>query len=605
MSNPSPEQQRIIDDASRIRIVRAAPGSGKTWLVGQIIKKELETWNKPGGIAALSFTRVGGEEIRNAVNYELDSPHFVGTLDSFLFKYIVKPFWNKIHPNYAPPRLIPAESGIEKWTKPPQKEIRLEISNKTTKKPYNLLKINYNGFDSFYNPILTYPKSFSGEFEIMPPDMANWAKSEKNKIIQNLGWMTHADVAFCAYQIVCNHQYGKKISELIANKFSFFIIDELQDTGFFAGQTILQFLKQSTNIRALLVGDPNQAIYEFNGATPSLFNNFKEIGVEIPLEQSRRCPSNITAIANSVIPNSINPNGEHPGNNTLIIYSDFERDIPNLMRTLNKQYNRIKFITRLNKNVYKLRKDKNKDPSKLGCHALTHMSFAVQAFYRGNNTKALGLAESCISLWLFQYEGITTEELKSKNIQDKNWNELVISCLLDCAKIDDSLSYEQWQTEAGIKIEEQIRQHSFDSFIKSKSLKPQTCKDSTKRKKQDRDVQMSIFFPSIRNTLNDVSLQTIHSVKGETHEATVFVIPPIATGKSRCPSELWWSSAPEDQEEKRIAYVAMTRSNKDFYLVVTEKTANNLKELHGNFYNYFEVKTIKEHQIEPRVTDFV
>lgn len=55
MSEPSPEQQRIIDDTSRIRIVRAAPGSGKTWLVGQIIKKELETWNKPGGIVSYPF----------------------------------------------------------------------------------------------------------------------------------------------------------------------------------------------------------------------------------------------------------------------------------------------------------------------------------------------------------------------------------------------------------------------------------------------------------------------------------------------------------------------------------------------------------------------
>ena len=99
MPEPSPEQQRIIDDTSRIRIVRAAPGSGKTWLVGQIIKKELENWNQSGGIAALSFTRVGGEEIRNAVGYELTLPHVVGTLDSFLFRYIVKPFWNKIHPD--------------------------------------------------------------------------------------------------------------------------------------------------------------------------------------------------------------------------------------------------------------------------------------------------------------------------------------------------------------------------------------------------------------------------------------------------------------------------------------------------------------------------
>lgn len=606
MPKPSPEQQSIIDDTSRIRIVRAAPGSGKTWLVGQIIQKELETWNKPGGIAALSFTKVGGEEIRNAAGYELTSPHFVGTLDSFLFRYIIKPFWNKIHPNFAEPRLIPAECGVEKWTKPPQQDIKLEIPDKITRRQYNLQKINYKGI-TFNKPILTYPKSFSGEYEIMNSDMSNWAWNEKIKIIKKLGWMTHADVALCSYKILSDQLYGGKASELIAKRFPFLIIDELQDTGYFAGQTILQLLKKATDIKALLVGDPNQAIYEFNGATPSLFNNFKKMGKELPLDKSRRCPSNIATIANCIIPNSINPNDENPGINTLIIYSSFEKDIPNLIIKLNKQYekSRIKFITRLNKTVYKLRKDKNKEPSKLGCPALTHMSFAVQAFYRGNNIKALGLAESCISLWLFQYEGITAEELKSKNILDEDWKKLVISCLLNCAKINDSLSYEKWQTEAGIKIEEQFRRDPFTSFIKAKSLRPLACNNSIKRKKQDRDVQMNIFFPSIRNTPNEVSLQTIHSVKGETHDATVFVIPPTATGKSNCPSELWWNTNPENQEEKRIAYVAMTRSRKDFYLVVSKETAQNLEIKQPTFFKCFETKKIEDFIPTPKITDFI
>ena len=86
MSTPTTEQQTIIDSQARVRVVRAVPGSGKTWLVADLIKKELAHWQpNHGGIAALSFTRVGGEEIRRAVGYELHHPHFVAQLThSFL-----------------------------------------------------------------------------------------------------------------------------------------------------------------------------------------------------------------------------------------------------------------------------------------------------------------------------------------------------------------------------------------------------------------------------------------------------------------------------------------------------------------------------------------
>ena len=68
-----------------MHVVRAVPGSGKTWLVAELIKKQLGEWpTRTSGIAALSFTRVGGDEIRKAIGYELGHPHFVGTIDAFL-----------------------------------------------------------------------------------------------------------------------------------------------------------------------------------------------------------------------------------------------------------------------------------------------------------------------------------------------------------------------------------------------------------------------------------------------------------------------------------------------------------------------------------------
>lgn len=107
---PTPEQAAVLNSPARVRVVRAAPGSGKTWLVAELIRRELQRWPRNGsGIAALSFTRVGGEEICKAVGYDLDHPHFVGTIDAFVFRHVVRPFLQRSRPGHASPRLIPAE----------------------------------------------------------------------------------------------------------------------------------------------------------------------------------------------------------------------------------------------------------------------------------------------------------------------------------------------------------------------------------------------------------------------------------------------------------------------------------------------------------------
>lgn len=42
MRTPTPEQQKVLDSGdARIRLVRAVPGSGKTWLVAELLRGKL------------------------------------------------------------------------------------------------------------------------------------------------------------------------------------------------------------------------------------------------------------------------------------------------------------------------------------------------------------------------------------------------------------------------------------------------------------------------------------------------------------------------------------------------------------------------------------
>ena len=77
-------------------IVKACPGSGKTYAVANKLLSYINNWSKyHQGIAALSFTNVASNEIYEKANSihnglgKLGYPHFIGTVDSFINEFIV------------------------------------------------------------------------------------------------------------------------------------------------------------------------------------------------------------------------------------------------------------------------------------------------------------------------------------------------------------------------------------------------------------------------------------------------------------------------------------------------------------------------------------
>ena len=88
------EQKEFLSSAGKV-VLHACPGSGKTTIVAQKVINYLMSWNRPHqGIAVLSFTNVASEEIARQAReilpqgYDIGTPHFVGTLDSFIDNYI-------------------------------------------------------------------------------------------------------------------------------------------------------------------------------------------------------------------------------------------------------------------------------------------------------------------------------------------------------------------------------------------------------------------------------------------------------------------------------------------------------------------------------------
>ena len=261
----SEEQKKVVFEKEGLCVVRACPGSGKTYAVSARLIHKLQTWNeKYKGIAVLSFTNVAWKEIYDRVvestgnpNW-LTDPHYLNTIDSFIRQFIVKPFGHLIMKCDVPLKFVgplniswDASSGQE-W--------------KAYEKYFADVSYDING--------KLYPTVNITRFHFKTTEFDN----PSSKHIQNLdfvkkknwkqGYLTQADANYIALRILKEYP---DIAKALVSRFPEFIIDEAQDTSEIQ-MTILDILLEQGNLKnMMLIGDPDQSIFEWNDAKPELF----------------------------------------------------------------------------------------------------------------------------------------------------------------------------------------------------------------------------------------------------------------------------------------------------------------------------------------------
>ncbi len=107
-------------------------------------------------------------------------------------------------------------------------------------------------------------------------------------------------------------QNNADVLEYYTNKFKYVMVDEYQDTNY--AQYVLVSLLASGNNNLCVVGDDDQSIYRFRGATIENILNFEDEyrnARTIRLEQNYRSTSNILNAANAVIKNNLGRKGKN------------------------------------------------------------------------------------------------------------------------------------------------------------------------------------------------------------------------------------------------------------------------------------------------------
>lgn len=588
MAELTDEQKDFLEAEGRI-VLCACPGSGKTFIVGQKLLRYLEAWPFPyRGVAVLSFTNVASDEVVRQMSqlsknklHSVSSPHFIGTLDSFINSFIFLRFGYLMQTkDRKRPHIIFDNYGESAFfSKDPQCHKNGCIQNP------NMFHWSDNGLLRDNQPI--------GCGVQKKPCVAF-----KKAMLQK-GWATQREVAALSLRLLKKYP---SIAKELAYRFPVIIIDEAQDTSR-EQMEIIDILSDAGTETTILVGDPDQAIYEWRDATPEYF----KAKIDAPKWNTMYLTANFRS-------------SQHICNATAKFASLLCGKPPTMAKGDHATYPLKPILLQVGSN--KSRKDildkfkqlcrdndilLNRDSVAILTRGKIHSETDIKNLWQTPETYSLAAAtyqwhcasrkeafhlceKALFNMTIDNVNGMSSTEIRQaieKRVDYALWAKNIISLLSMLPPATSSLR--EWQhmlTERIDSMQEQntisIRgQNGASSIIK---LKTRT-KTASGYSSEFLNIPLKTFFE--KKATDDITISSVHGVKGESFDATLLIVDSTR-GKTLTPSNL--NSAPLDNELMRIAYVAMTRPRKILMVSIPkQKSTDKLSRFPSDLWEYQEI----------------
>lgn len=563
----SDQQREIVFEKEGKFVVRACPGSGKTYSVAARFARLINDWGyNHQGVAALSFTNVAWQEIENYLQNHFDIftpiryPHFLGTIDSFINQYIFLPFGHLVLECETRPTLVGEPHGT--WSSGHYK--------RDYKKYFDKASLDINGE---LIPTVADLQTFHFRWKRNKDGSINGHVKNVFKVKQRYwkeGYATQDDANYFALKLLTQFP---KISKSLAIKFPYLIIDETQDTNIIQMEIINYLIDQGLQ-KVMLVGDPDQAIFEWNEARPDLFASKFEVWKEnsTVLNENRRSSQNIcdftfnlSSLDKPAI--SINPEIKDLNHEPKIVIYDEKNVKATIDHFINEcekagikiNQNNIAVLSRSQSFINEILGIKNYQgrdmPWLTGKYFVKQ--FALGKYLIDNKiiNKGYKLIEKAV------YNALHNTNYCKKRSLDRfiQQNGFInfrtkIHKIIKLLPHTDDISLDQWTKNSNkafkeddvlikLEIENQKGKVNFDDLFKS-----------TKENKLELPYRLG----------------TVHSVKGETFEAVLLFLKKKGFG-SHYKTMLKKGANTSDEEELRIIYVAMTRPRRLLTIAVPDE----------------------------------
>lgn len=285
------QQQAVEATEGRVRVVAGA-GSGKTRVLAHryaFIVNEIGI--SPGNILCLTFTNKAAQEMKRRISTMVDRGSvndFICTIHSFCAKFLRKEIYRIGYPrNFV---IIDEEDG-KMLARQAMQEFGID-RRKTTAERFLKQVAAYKGYaptQYIQNHLLpcASPSASDATVRYLRLQLKQYA-------------LDYDDLLYFTLYILGHFPDARKEW---TEKLNYVMVDEVQDCTGDDWKLLHAITEHHGNL--FVVGDPDQAIYEWRGANPKIFVDFKA-NTDIILNENYRSTPDILDVANHIIDHNKN-----------------------------------------------------------------------------------------------------------------------------------------------------------------------------------------------------------------------------------------------------------------------------------------------------------
>ena len=286
------------DDVKALRMAIMTNTDAPSWLDGMLRKDAVRSWN----VMAITFTNKAAgelkERLRNMLGGEEGDEVFASTFHSACVR-ILRRWAEEI--GYPRSFTIYDTDDTQRVMKSVYKELSIDDKFFPVKSAINQMSRWKDQLVSPEEALRTPARDTKGA-------LAAKVYAAYEKKLKDAGAFDFDDLIYQTVQLLAGNE---EVRQFYQNKYRYLLVDEYQDTS--VAQFRLVSLLTGPEKNICVVGDDDQSIYRFRGATIENILNFERIypGTKtIRLEQNYRSTSNILNAANCVIQHNTERKGK-------------------------------------------------------------------------------------------------------------------------------------------------------------------------------------------------------------------------------------------------------------------------------------------------------
>jgi len=347
----SKEQQDIafFNNCEGAILVEASAGSGKTRILTERVRHLItEKENKFFSVLCLTFTNKAADEMKERLQNDipkLANRVFIGNFHEFCLNNIIR----------SQRQAIGLEEMPHIFDETDKRKIIEEVllENSLLKSKYEFPnakddKVRAKSQKDFVNKCIDFISTAKRNLTIIPEEITTWKSwGEKNTFLyknynyklENQNAIDYDDILLYAYRILIERP---RIAELYRDLYEYILVDEAQDLNY-AQYQILKVICGDTHKNIMMVGDPKQAIYAFNGASPDFMQkdfitDFNAVKKEI--KKNYRSSTKVLELAQHIQPNGGIPNNYFDGIREIRPFDDEQSEAKWVVAEIKKWLNK-------------------------------------------------------------------------------------------------------------------------------------------------------------------------------------------------------------------------------------------------------------------------